>query len=156
MTLLLFHCILQVFGIILIWAPVYSCTYWLTPRNDPPLPAFGLIYEGAISQPRRHLFVISCLKITKFLRWLPDKLVNWKLFVFSCKNIRFHSNVFCWRRCQGLQCVRGEEGPPCTPENPCGCGADNAANNIIDSVHRRNVSTMASPGIPCNIINKIN
>ncbi len=29
-----------------IWAPVYSCTHWLRPRNPPP--AFGLIYEGAI------------------------------------------------------------------------------------------------------------
>jgi hypothetical protein len=27
---------------------VHSCTHWLRTRN--PLPAFGLIYEGAISQ----------------------------------------------------------------------------------------------------------
>ncbi len=33
-----------------IWAPVYSCTHWLRPCNPPP-PAFGLIYEGAIGQP---------------------------------------------------------------------------------------------------------
>ncbi len=34
-----------------IWAPVFSCTHWLRPRN-PPTPAFGLIYEGAMGQPR--------------------------------------------------------------------------------------------------------
>jgi hypothetical protein len=27
-------------------------TNWLRPRNSPPPPAFGLIYEGAIGQPR--------------------------------------------------------------------------------------------------------
>jgi hypothetical protein len=32
---------------------VYSCIHWLRPRNPtPPPPAFGLIYEGAIGQPR--------------------------------------------------------------------------------------------------------
>ncbi len=33
---------------------VYSCTHWLSPRNSPPPhpPHFGLIYEGAIGQPR--------------------------------------------------------------------------------------------------------
>jgi hypothetical protein len=36
----------------LIWAPVYSCTHWLKPRNSPPPHAFGLIYEGAIGQSR--------------------------------------------------------------------------------------------------------
>jgi hypothetical protein len=30
---------------------VHSCTHWLRPRNPPP-PAFGLIYEDAIGQPR--------------------------------------------------------------------------------------------------------
>jgi hypothetical protein len=35
-----------------IWAPVYSCTHWLKPRDSPPPPAFGLIYEGAVGQPR--------------------------------------------------------------------------------------------------------
>ncbi len=35
-----------------IWAPVYSCTHWLRPRNPPPPTAFGLIYEGAIGQSR--------------------------------------------------------------------------------------------------------
>ncbi len=35
-----------------IWAPVYSCTHWLRPRNSPPPPTFGLIYEGAIGLPR--------------------------------------------------------------------------------------------------------
>jgi hypothetical protein len=29
---------------------VHSCTLWLRPRTPPP--AFGLIYEGAIGQPR--------------------------------------------------------------------------------------------------------
>ena len=42
-----------------IWAPVYSCTHWLRPRNSPPPPAFGLTYGDDIGQPRdrRHLFV---------------------------------------------------------------------------------------------------
>ncbi len=30
----------------------HSCTHWLRQRNPPPPPAFGLIYEGAIDQPR--------------------------------------------------------------------------------------------------------
>ncbi len=36
--------------------PVHSCTHWLRPRHPPPppprSPAYGLIYEGAIGQPR--------------------------------------------------------------------------------------------------------
>ncbi len=32
---------------------VHSCVHWLRPRNSPPPPAFGLIYEG----DRRHLLV---------------------------------------------------------------------------------------------------
>ena len=32
-----------------IWAPVYSCTHCLRPRNSP---AFGLVSEGTIGQPR--------------------------------------------------------------------------------------------------------
>jgi hypothetical protein len=35
---------------------VHSCTHWLIPHNPHP-PAFGLIYEGGIGQPRRHLLV---------------------------------------------------------------------------------------------------
>jgi hypothetical protein len=31
---------------------VHSCTHWLRPHNPPP-PPFGLIYEGAIGQPRK-------------------------------------------------------------------------------------------------------
>jgi hypothetical protein len=31
---------------------VHSCTHWLRPRNPLHHPAFGLIYEGAIGQPR--------------------------------------------------------------------------------------------------------
>jgi hypothetical protein len=32
---------------------VHSCSHLLRPRNSPsPPPAFGLIYEGAIGQPR--------------------------------------------------------------------------------------------------------
>ncbi len=30
----------------------HSCTQRLRPRNPPPPNAFGLIYEGAIGQPR--------------------------------------------------------------------------------------------------------
>jgi hypothetical protein len=37
-----------------ICAPVYSCGYSLTETPQlPPPPAFGLIYEGAIGQPRK-------------------------------------------------------------------------------------------------------
>jgi hypothetical protein len=31
---------------------VHSCTHWLRPLNPTRLPAVGLIYEGAIGQPR--------------------------------------------------------------------------------------------------------
>jgi hypothetical protein len=31
---------------------VHNCTHWLRPRNPLP-PAFGLIYEGTIGQPRQ-------------------------------------------------------------------------------------------------------
>ncbi len=31
---------------------LHSCTHWLRPRNHPLPPAFGLMYEGAIGQPR--------------------------------------------------------------------------------------------------------
>ncbi len=47
-------------------ASVNSCTHWLRPRNSPSSPAFGLIYEGAIGQPkycRRHLFVTPCRQL---------------------------------------------------------------------------------------------
>ncbi len=44
-----------------IWAPVYSCTHWLRdPATPSPSPAFGLMYEVAVSQDRRHLFVTPC------------------------------------------------------------------------------------------------
>ncbi len=32
---------------------MHSCTHWLSPATPPPPPAFGLIYEGAIGQPRQ-------------------------------------------------------------------------------------------------------
>ncbi len=32
---------------------VHNCTHWLRPHKSPPPPAFGLIYEGAIGQPRK-------------------------------------------------------------------------------------------------------
>jgi hypothetical protein len=35
-----------------IWAPVYSCTHWLRPRNSPLPPHLGSYNEGAIGQPR--------------------------------------------------------------------------------------------------------
>ncbi len=31
---------------------VHRRTHWLRPRNSPPPPAFGLIHEGAIGEPR--------------------------------------------------------------------------------------------------------
>ncbi len=36
-----------------IWAPVYSFNHWPKPRTPPPPSAFGLIYEGAVGQPRQ-------------------------------------------------------------------------------------------------------
>jgi hypothetical protein len=36
----------------LLWLYVHSCTHWLRLRNSLLPPAFGLIYEGAIGQPR--------------------------------------------------------------------------------------------------------
>ncbi len=41
----------KLFGLL---CTLYSCTYWLRPPQlpPPPSPAFGLIYEGAIGQPR--------------------------------------------------------------------------------------------------------
>jgi hypothetical protein len=49
-----------------IWAPVYSCTHWLRPRNLPPLPPHLGSYKRAllVSQDRRHLFVTPCLKLS--------------------------------------------------------------------------------------------
>ena len=47
----------------------------------------------------------------------------------------------------GSPCTEGSPGSPCrNPDRSCGC-SDNLANSMIDSVHRRNVSTMASPVI---------
>jgi hypothetical protein len=46
-----------------IWAPVYSCTHWLRPRNSPLFPAFGLIYEGAIGQPRLTTYLCNSLSL---------------------------------------------------------------------------------------------
>jgi hypothetical protein len=49
---------------------LHSFTHWLKPRNLPP-PAFGLIYEGAIGQPRQtHLFVTPCFKGTVRIMFL--------------------------------------------------------------------------------------
>ncbi len=51
------------------------CTHWLRPRNSPP-PAFVLIYEGAIGQPRqpsRHSFVTPFLSLSSF----RDSIMSW-------------------------------------------------------------------------------
>jgi hypothetical protein len=48
-----------------IWAPVYSCTHWLRPRNPPPpLPPHLGSYARAllVSQDRRHLFLNPWMK----------------------------------------------------------------------------------------------
>jgi hypothetical protein len=43
---------------------VHSCTRWLRPRNPSPHPsAFGLIYEGAIGQPRQKATLCDPLKL---------------------------------------------------------------------------------------------
>ncbi len=39
-----------------IWAPVYSCTHWLRPRNPPSLRIWAL-RALLVSRDRRHLFV---------------------------------------------------------------------------------------------------
>jgi hypothetical protein len=51
-----------------IWAPVYSWTHWLRPRNSPPPPAFWLIYEVAIGQPRKTISLCNPLLMTKLWR----------------------------------------------------------------------------------------
>jgi hypothetical protein len=35
-----------------IWAPVYSCTHWLIPRNSPLPPHLGSCYEVAIGSAK--------------------------------------------------------------------------------------------------------
>jgi hypothetical protein len=41
-----------------IWAPLYSCTHWLRPRNSPLPPHLGSYTKALlVSQGRRHLFV---------------------------------------------------------------------------------------------------
>jgi hypothetical protein len=40
----------SLFGLHCMSRDAHSCTHWLRPRT--PLPAFGLVYEGAIGQPR--------------------------------------------------------------------------------------------------------
>ncbi len=41
-----------------IFAPVYSCTHWLRPRNSPPPPHLGSYSRALlVSQDRRHLSV---------------------------------------------------------------------------------------------------
>ncbi len=41
-----------------IWAPVYSCSHWLRPRNSPPPPHLNSFTRALlVSQDRRHLFV---------------------------------------------------------------------------------------------------
>jgi hypothetical protein len=46
------------------WAPVYSCTHWLRPRDTPqlpPSPHLGSCTRALlISRDRRHLFVTPC------------------------------------------------------------------------------------------------
>jgi hypothetical protein len=61
-----------------IWAPCaqpYSLAE--TPRNLPPPPAFGLIYEGAVDQPR--------VKTDDISLWPPMDGIYWKgpLFLLS-------------------------------------------------------------------------
>jgi hypothetical protein len=51
-----------------IWAPVYSFTHWLRPRSFRPPPAFGLIYEGVIGQPRQTTSLCSPLEYALVIR----------------------------------------------------------------------------------------
>ncbi len=44
----------------------------LRPRNSPSLPPFGLIYEGAIGQPRQT--TSHCNPLLEKKKFLPDKL----------------------------------------------------------------------------------
>jgi hypothetical protein len=46
-----------------IWAPMFSCTHWLRPRNIPPPPLHLGFYTRRYWSARiyrRHLFVTSC------------------------------------------------------------------------------------------------
>ncbi len=76
---------------------VHNCPHWLRLRNSPPPPAFGLINEGAIGQPRKRtslcitplamataqaeLLILLCLHIQKNDRFYWDLCL--KLIFFS-------------------------------------------------------------------------
>jgi hypothetical protein len=64
-----------------LFAPhLHSCTHWLRHRNPPP-PLFGLIYEGAIGQPRQttsHLFLAPCFQLSG--PSLCDEMLYFTLF----------------------------------------------------------------------------
>ncbi len=52
---------------------VYSCTHWLRHSRSPIPPEFGLIYEGAIGQPRQtHLFVTPWTKGSQDAAWMEQ------------------------------------------------------------------------------------
>jgi hypothetical protein len=48
---------------------VHSCTHWLRPRNPPsPIPTqLGLVYEGAIGQPRQTTSLCNHLMSSLYL-----------------------------------------------------------------------------------------
>ncbi len=51
---------------------VHSCTHWLGPRNTTPRPpVFGLIYEGAVGQPRQTTSLSDPLVGTKTSHLFP-------------------------------------------------------------------------------------
>jgi hypothetical protein len=56
------------------WAPVYSFTHWLRLSNPPP-PRIWAHNEGAIGQPRRHLFVTLWAEVRYILN---KKIFNQK------------------------------------------------------------------------------
>jgi hypothetical protein len=66
-----------------VWAPVYSCIHWLRPRNSPPPPAFGPMYEGAIGQPKIDIIFLYPLPVIQIILHLLSCLIINKSFVNS-------------------------------------------------------------------------
>ncbi len=63
-----------------IWAPVYSCTHWMGPRNTPHPPVFFLgSYTRAllVNQDRRHLFVTPWGDCFLAVQWETPTCLYW-------------------------------------------------------------------------------
>ncbi len=92
---------------------VHICTHWLRPRNIPP--AFGLIYEGAIDQPRQTTSLCDPL----YAAFMKDTA---KPYERHCKSHGLAFNpVYCvpvWYICTvkaNLHTLQSGVTPACTP-----------------------------------------